>query len=161
VAVSFALTPSPWPTWIEVLRDNSGRSGTWAAVPVPLTIRLPLGVALVIWGARSERRWTVPVAAMLALPALWYGSLAMLLAVIPLTTRGDRDHALAVLSSIVVRLGDGVRHGGREVARAWLAHLPTAWRVRDPGRAWGPRPAASTEAWLDVHQASRRGGKDR
>ena len=37
-----------------------------------------------IWGARSNRRWTVPVAGMLALPALWYGGLTMLLAVIAL-----------------------------------------------------------------------------
>ncbi len=39
---------------------------------------------MVVWGARTDRYWAVPVAAMLALPALWYGGLAMLLAVIPL-----------------------------------------------------------------------------
>jgi hypothetical protein len=38
----------------------------------------------VVWGARTNRRWTVPVAGMLALPALWYGGLAMLLAAIAL-----------------------------------------------------------------------------
>jgi hypothetical protein len=54
---------------------------------VPLLIRLPLAVALVVWGARTDRRWTVPVASMLALPALWYGGLSMLLAVIPLLPR--------------------------------------------------------------------------
>jgi hypothetical protein len=45
---------------------------------------LPAAIALVVWGARTDRRWTVPVASMLALPALWYGGLSMLLAVIPL-----------------------------------------------------------------------------
>jgi hypothetical protein len=62
----------------------AGKSGTWASVPIPLWIRLPFALALVVWGARTDRRWTVPVGAMLALPALWYGGLSMLLAVIPL-----------------------------------------------------------------------------
>jgi hypothetical protein len=53
-------------------------------VPVPLWIRLPISLAVVAWGARTDRAWTVPVAAMLALPALWYGGISMLLAVIPL-----------------------------------------------------------------------------
>jgi hypothetical protein len=34
----------------------------------------------------------VPVAAMLALPALWYGGLSMLLAVIPLLPDREADH---------------------------------------------------------------------
>ena len=59
-------------------------SATWASVPIPLWIRLPAAIALVVWGARTNRRWTVPVASMLALPAVWYGGLSMLLAVIPL-----------------------------------------------------------------------------
>ena len=62
----------------------AGRDGTWAAVPIPFLVRLPFAAALVVWGARTNRRWTVPVAGMLALPALWYGGLAMLLAVIAL-----------------------------------------------------------------------------
>jgi hypothetical protein len=35
-------------------------------------------------GRRRTAAWTVPVAAMLALPALWYGGISMLLAAIPL-----------------------------------------------------------------------------
>jgi hypothetical protein len=84
--LSFALLPDQWRTWIDVVVRNAtaGRTGTWAAVPIPLWIRLPLAVAIVVWGARTDRRWTVPVASMLALPAVWYGGLSMLLAVIPL-----------------------------------------------------------------------------
>jgi hypothetical protein len=86
VAVSYVLAPAAWADWVVVLRDNvaSGRAGTWAAVPLPLWLRLPAAVALIVWGARTERAWTVPVGAMLALPALWYGGLSMLIAVIPL-----------------------------------------------------------------------------
>jgi hypothetical protein len=82
--VSYVTIPDAWPRWFEVIVANAGKGGTWASVPIPLLIRLPAAVALVVWGARTDRRWTVPVASMLALPALWYGGISMLLAVIPL-----------------------------------------------------------------------------
>ncbi|HLQ47631.1 MAG TPA: glycosyltransferase 87 family protein [Candidatus Dormibacteraeota bacterium] len=86
-AVSAVVMPAAWRQWLDVIVANAGKGGTWASVPVPLLIRLPLAVALVVWGARTDRRWTVPVASMLALPALWYGGLSMLLAVIPVLPR--------------------------------------------------------------------------
>ena len=60
---------------------------------------LPVGVALLIWGAPRDQRWVVPIAAMLALPALWYGSLSMVLGVIPLTTPEERHRGWARLRS--------------------------------------------------------------
>ena len=84
VAVSFVLVPDQWRTWVDVVVRNAGKGGTWASVPIPLWVRLPIAMAVVVWGARTDRRWTVPVASMLALPALWYGGISMLLAVIPL-----------------------------------------------------------------------------
>ncbi len=84
VVVSFVVWPSAWTAWGEVLTRVAGRDGTWAAVPIPFVVRLPFAVALVVWGAWTGRRWTVPVAGMLALPALWYGGLSMLLACIAL-----------------------------------------------------------------------------
>jgi hypothetical protein len=95
VAVSFVLLPDAWRDWIELLAANTGKGGTWAAVPIPLLVRGPIGVALIAWGALRNQRWTVPVGAMLALPALWYGSLSMLLAVIPLTTPEERRRGWA------------------------------------------------------------------
>lgn len=88
--LSFLVAPDDWRRWLDVVIRNvsAGKSGTWASVPVPLLIRLPVAVTIVIWGARTDRVWTVPVASMLALPALWYGGLSMLLAVIPLLGRG-------------------------------------------------------------------------
>jgi hypothetical protein len=35
---------------------------------------------IVVWGARTDRRWTVALSATLALPALWMSGLAMLVA---------------------------------------------------------------------------------
>jgi len=60
------------------------------------------GAPLIVWGALRNQRWTVPVGAMLALPALWYGSLSMLLGVIPLTTREERSHAWARVRAAVL-----------------------------------------------------------
>ncbi len=98
-ALSFLTLPDAWPRWIEVIVENAGKGGTWASVPIPLVIRLPAAVALVVWGARTDRRWTVPVASMLALPALWYGGISMLLAVIPLLGERRDGSRAAVRSS--------------------------------------------------------------
>jgi hypothetical protein len=84
VAVSAVIMPGAWLQWVDLLVRLAGRDGTWAAVPIPFLVRLPIAVAVVVWGARTDRRWTVPVAGMIALPALWYGSLTMLLAVVAL-----------------------------------------------------------------------------
>jgi len=82
---SLLIDRHAWFEWVGVIAASAGKtSGTWAALPIPLWTRLPMAIVVVVWGARTDRYWAVPVAAMLALPALWYGGLAMLLAVIPL-----------------------------------------------------------------------------
>ncbi|HEX5012640.1 MAG TPA: glycosyltransferase family 87 protein [Candidatus Limnocylindrales bacterium] len=90
VAISFVILPQQWRDWVDVVIGNAGKGGTWASVPIPLWIRLPIAVAVVVWGARTDRAWTVPIAAMLALPALWYGGISMLLAAIPLLPEQGR-----------------------------------------------------------------------
>lgn len=81
VALSFALTPDAWSTWIGLLTSNVGADVTYPHVPVPMLYRLPFAIALVAWGAWTDRRWTVPVAMLLALPVIWPGSFALLVAV--------------------------------------------------------------------------------
>jgi len=95
IAVSAVLMPGAWLEWVHLLGRIAGRDGTWAAFPIPFLARLPFAIAVVVWGARTDRRWTVPVAGMLALPALWYGGLSMLLAVIVLREQ-DARQALAL-----------------------------------------------------------------
>jgi hypothetical protein len=87
-AVSAILMPAAWREWVDVIVANAGKGGTWASVPIPLWLRLPVAIAIVVWGARTDRAWTVPVASMVALPALWYGGISMVLAVIPLLPGG-------------------------------------------------------------------------
>lgn len=81
--VSFALAPSLWVDWLESLRVNSGTSYEWPLLPVPLVVRLALAAALIVWGARTDRRWTVPLGATLALPLLWPANWAMVVGVLP------------------------------------------------------------------------------
>lgn len=89
--ISAMFMPAAWSEWLTIITSVSGRGGTWAAVPIPLLVRLPVAVALVVWGARTDRRWVVPVAGMIALPALWYGGLSMLLATLALSRPKWRD----------------------------------------------------------------------
>ena len=91
MAASAVFMPNAWSDWLTVLSTVSGRDGTWAAVPIPLLARLPVAVGVVVWGATTDRRWAVPVAAMIALPALWYGAFSMLLATIALQRPEWRD----------------------------------------------------------------------
>lgn len=86
-AVSFAIAPSLWWQWIDVLRAASGAPTPGFTVPIPLAIRLVVAAIVVVWGALTDRRWTVPLASTIALPVLWFNGLAMLVAVIPLLPR--------------------------------------------------------------------------
>jgi len=87
--VSAILQPGLWPAWIDyVLRTGVAPDvGTAAWVPIPLLIRLPAAVLLVVWGARTNPAWTVPVSAMLALPVLWMVGLSMVLGAVALLRR--------------------------------------------------------------------------
>jgi hypothetical protein len=111
-AVSAALQPDAWGRWFEVLQANAGKSGTWAAIPVPFVVRLPFALVLAVWGARTNRRWTVPVSSMLALPALWYGGLSIMLATLPLMGARSWTELRAVIA-----------RGGTELA-AEIERLP-------------------------------------
>lgn len=82
VAVSFLVSPSLWAQYVEFLANDTPHMADWP-FPFPLWVRLPFVVALVIWGARTDRRWVVPAAALLALPRLYFQSPALLLAVLP------------------------------------------------------------------------------
>ena len=84
------MSRQQWRDWVDVVIDNAGKGGTWASVPVPLWVRLLIAAVVVVWGARTDRAWTVPLAAMLALPALWYGGISMLLACIRLLPEQGR-----------------------------------------------------------------------
>jgi hypothetical protein len=123
--VSYALMPEAWQAWPGVLTANVGKGGTWAAVPVPLVARMPAALLLIVWGARHDHRWVVPIGSMLALPALWYGGLSIMLAALPLV--GARSW------SDVVR-----------IARQALAEM-RAWAHAGFARHAGPKASRATQ----------------
>lgn len=93
VLVTALFLPTQWLAWLHMLRESVGVPAPWPALPIPLWLRLPVAAVVVVWGARRNARWTVPVAATLALPALWLGGLAMLVACWPLRSSTRRREA--------------------------------------------------------------------
>lgn len=84
-AVSFVVAPHLWAEWIAVLRGSTGAQiNALTIVTVPLLPRLVLAGAIVVFGARTDRRWVIPIAAVIALPTVWTFGASMLVACIPL-----------------------------------------------------------------------------
>ncbi len=85
-AVSAVLAPELWRAWSDLLRrsllERQTIEGTYLAIPVWL--RLPFAIAIIAWGARTNRHWTVPVGVLLAMPILWINVFTLLVAAIPL-----------------------------------------------------------------------------
>lgn len=72
VGVSFVLAPTLWFDFVGfVLRNASMADPPVPLFPVPFPVRLASAVALIAWGAPRNHRWVVPIAAGLAVPALW------------------------------------------------------------------------------------------
>lgn len=81
--VSFLFDQRLWFEWVNFLATNTPPVGEWP-YPYPIWVRVPIALAVVIWGAKTHRPWTVAVASALALPRLYYQSPAILIAVVPL-----------------------------------------------------------------------------
>lgn len=83
-AISLAFTPELWAQWFGLLRQATGADARAVEIIyVPLFVRLPVAATLIVWGARNNQYWTVPIGAMLALPAIAHGGFAVAVAAIP------------------------------------------------------------------------------
>lgn len=81
VAISVALDLRLWQEWIaRELAASTSQAPNQPYIPIPLFLRLPIAAALVVWGARTDRKWTVPVAAAISMPILWVTAFATLAA---------------------------------------------------------------------------------
>jgi hypothetical protein len=81
VAVSLAFDFRLWQEWLE--RDllvSFNQPPNQPQIAIPLLVRLPVAALVVIWGARTDRKWTVPLAAALAMPVLWIAAFSVLAA---------------------------------------------------------------------------------
>jgi len=86
---SAIVAPHYWREWVDALLSNMNEPQHFS-VPPPAQIRLPIAAAIVIWGARTDRPWTVAVAAMVGLPIIWLHGLVVALAAIPFLRLGDQ-----------------------------------------------------------------------
>jgi glycosyl transferase family 87 len=103
VAVSFAIKPSLWADWFDVLAAHSAgtnTAGPWGAIP--LLARLPVAALIVVWAARTDRRWLVPAAAILAMPVMWPNAYSVAVAVLPLLAWDRARTAAAAAASPAV-----------------------------------------------------------
>jgi hypothetical protein len=103
VAVSAVLAPGLWLDWIALLAREAAAPPRreWEVVMLPLSWRVVVAAVVIVWGARNDRRWAVPLGAFLALPVTWYTGLSLLAGMLPLvshrpwwaqiTGRNDRD----------------------------------------------------------------------
>jgi glycosyl transferase family 87 len=139
-AVSFALAPSLWPQWVESVAGNANvqLTNTTFAVTVPLLVRAPICVALVVWGALTNRRWTVVASSALALPVIWMNGLSFFVGVIPLLL-ADR---IIAGKPIDPRL------------RRWLLPSPAVTILLGAGRA-GRAPVAAAGRYANAGEATR------
>ncbi len=80
VGASMVLLPGAWQDWFGLLLASAQHPPTDTWLPVPIWIRLPAAGALVWWGARTDRTWTIAAAVTLALPVVWFAGLAILVA---------------------------------------------------------------------------------
>jgi hypothetical protein len=83
IGLSVVAAPGDWRDWFVSLARTT-QDDPPLAIHVPLSWRLMVAALLVVWGARTERRWTVVVAATISLPTLWLHGFAMLAGVIAL-----------------------------------------------------------------------------
>jgi len=83
---SAVFAPQLWHDWYDLLRrsitDKQVVEGAYLGIPV--WVRLPFALGIIVWGARTSRHWTVPVAALLAMPILWINVFTLLVAIVPL-----------------------------------------------------------------------------
>lgn len=72
LGVSFALNPQAWVNFVTFAVSNTGATANGPAIQgPPLALRLVAALALIAWGARTNRPWVVPIAGAMALLGLY------------------------------------------------------------------------------------------
>jgi hypothetical protein len=90
VVATWAISPGLWADWVELLVASSTVAiVNFTLVQIPIFVRLPVAAGIAVIAGWRGARWLMPIAVLLALPAIWVGALTILLAVFPLL--GQRD----------------------------------------------------------------------
>lgn len=87
VIPSFLINPETWSQWFSLLAGAAGHSSAQEVVakepflPVPLIVRGPIGLGIVLLASWRGWIWVVPIGCFLALPDIHLGGFAVLAAV--------------------------------------------------------------------------------
>ncbi|MFV2063081.1 MAG: glycosyltransferase 87 family protein [Chloroflexota bacterium] len=103
VAVTATFLPSLWADWFTLLTSSTGSSTVPGSVPIPLLLRLPVAVAVIAFAAWKGQRWLLPIGVLLAMPVIWWGSLAILTACVALKRDEIEERIDALLAAIEER----------------------------------------------------------
>jgi hypothetical protein len=115
VAVSFALNPGLWRSWIDLLFREAGGTASPGQIPIPLWLRLPVAAALAIYAARRDMKWLLPLVAVVAMPVLWWSSLTVLIGCVALERERIEKNVLAAIADLPNWLRDQFSEPGREL----------------------------------------------
>jgi hypothetical protein len=85
-ATSWLIAPDLWQQYLPILFSAPDTS-IWL-----IAWRLPLAAIVVVWGARTDRRWAMIVALFLALPRWYFLSPVVLVGLFPLVRFPPMDH---------------------------------------------------------------------
>lgn len=111
VGISLVLSPHLWMDYLGfAVRNYSASDPPLLMFPIPLGIRIASGVALLIWGARTNRAWTVPVACGWSLVGMWG------LAFLPFFVAAWRVRQEATVERHAMPLSVTTRASGRRTA---------------------------------------------
>jgi hypothetical protein len=102
IAAVALFTPGLWADWFQLLMSSTGSSTVPGSVPIPLVARLPVAIAVIAFAAWRGERWLLPIGVLLAMPVIWWGSLALLTASVAL----KRDDIEARFDQFLAYLGD-------------------------------------------------------
>ena len=65
---SFVYAPGDWFDWASLLITSADYKFAQWVVPISLPVRLAMSAILVVWGARTDRPWVLPIAVGWAIP---------------------------------------------------------------------------------------------
>lgn len=112
IAATATFLPGLWGDWFGLLTSSTGSSTVPGSIPIPLILRLPVAVAVIAFAAFKGQRWLLPVGVLLAMPVIWWGSLAILIACVALKREEIEDRIETLLAALETRYA---RRVGAEV----------------------------------------------
>jgi hypothetical protein len=77
VGASWLIEPALWSAWLDLLLREAHNAPPAGSIAIPIWLRLPIALGLVVFAARTDRRWLLVVSCAFALPVLWWGSLSL------------------------------------------------------------------------------------